>query len=68
MTTEMEQVDDATYPVRSKEWWRASRPYDGPCAWGVASKPTELLLRARAGKLVTERNACDRVIAEAMAH
>ncbi len=68
MTTEMDQVDDATYPVRSKEWWRENRPYGGPCAWGVATLRSDLMHRARTGKLLAERNACDKVIAEAMAH
>ena len=61
-TTEMEQVDDATYPKRSIQWWRENRPGGGPCAWGMATQRSERLLKARTGKLVAELNACDTVI------
>ena len=67
LTTEMDQIDDATYPVRTKEWWRENRPYNGPCAWGVATKRSDLLHLARSGTLLAERNACDTVISQALA-
>ena len=67
LTTDMDQIDDATYPVRTKEWWREHRPYNGPCAWGIATKRSDLLHLARSGTLLAERNACDQVISRALA-
>lgn len=66
-TTEMEQVDDATYPQRSAEWWRDNRPRGGRCAWGMAQKRSDLLVRARLGDLVAERNGCDAAISRHVA-
>ncbi len=66
-TTEMEQVDDATYPKRSAQWWRDNRPNKSGCAWGMATKKSERLLSARAGKLVSELNGCDAVISKHLA-
>ncbi len=54
MTTEMLQVDDATYPKRSVEYWK-SVPIQ-PCAWGIATQRSEMLHKARSGKLVEELN------------
>lgn len=64
-TTEMEQVDDATYPQRDASWWRENRPYGGSaCAWGMASQRSEKLVRARMGKLAAELNGCDAAISQ----
>ena len=43
-TTDMEQVDDATYPHRTAEDWR-NMPIQ-PCTWGMGIERTEKLLRA----------------------
>jgi catechol 2,3-dioxygenase-like lactoylglutathione lyase family enzyme len=65
-TTEMEQVDEETYPHRSAEDWR-NVPIR-PCSWGMAMKRTEKLLRARAGKIVDELNrSCTDIISERLA-
>jgi len=65
-TTEMEQVDDATYPKRSAEDWKKI-PIK-PCSWGMAMKRSEKLLRARAGKIMDELNlTCTEVISRALA-
>ena len=61
-TAEMEQVDDATYPQRSAEWWRENRPGGGPDAWGLATQRSERLVRARLGKLAAELDGCDAAI------
>ncbi len=53
-TTEMEQVDDATYPHRSAEDWK-NVPIK-PCSWGMAMTRTDELLRARTGKIIDELN------------
>jgi catechol 2,3-dioxygenase len=53
-TTEMEQVDDATYPHRTAEDWR-NMPIR-PCAWGMGMERTERLRRANTGALVEEFN------------
>ncbi len=55
-TTEMEQIDDATYPVRDARWWRENRPGGGPCAWRMATRRSENLMLARTGKLVEALN------------
>ena len=54
LTTEMFQCDDATYPKRSVEYWK-SMPIQ-PCAWGIATQRSEMLHRARSGKLVEALN------------
>lgn len=65
-TTEMEQVDDATYPHRSAEDWK--KVPIRPCSWGMAMKRTEKLLRARSGKIVDELNrSCTDIISERLA-
>jgi catechol 2,3-dioxygenase len=65
-TTEMEQVDDATYPHRTAEEWR--RMPIKPCSWGMAMTRTETLLRARTGKIVDELNeTCTEVISRRLA-
>ena len=61
-TTEMEQVDDATYPKRSAQWWRENRPRQGHCAWGIFDGPSPLLRKARNGHLIEELN--ERALAE----
>jgi len=65
-TTEMEQVDDATYPHRTAEDWR-NVPIR-PCSWGVALKRSDKLLRARTGKIVDEFNqSCTEIISRKLA-
>lgn len=66
-TTEMEQVDDATYPQRSKEWWRDNRPGGGPDAWRLATQRSERLHKARLGLLTEELMICDAAISRSMA-
>lgn len=53
-TTEMEQVDDATYPRRSADDWR-NLPIR-PCAWGMGMERSERLRQANTGRLVDEIN------------
>lgn len=53
-TTEMEQVDEATYPHRTAEDWR-NVPIR-PCAWGMGMERSERLRQANTGKLVDEFN------------
>lgn len=66
MTTEMDQVDDATYPHRTAEEWR-NMPIK-PCSWGMGMTRSEKLLRARTGKIVDELNAsCTEVIGRKLA-
>ena len=68
MTTEMEQIDDATYPKRSAQWWRENRPNGSPDAWGLATQRSERLHAARTGRLVAELNKrCEEVISERLA-
>ncbi len=65
-TTEMEQVDDKTYPHRTAEEWR-NLPIK-PCTWGMGMTRTEKLLRARTGKIVDELNqSCTDVISRRLA-
>ncbi|HXZ07769.1 MAG TPA: VOC family protein [Paraburkholderia sp.] len=65
-TTEMEQVDDATYPQRSAEDWK-KMPIK-PCSWGMAMTRSETLLRARTGKIMDELNlTCTEVISRVLA-
>jgi catechol 2,3-dioxygenase len=65
-TTEMEQVDDATYPHRSAEYWR-SLPLQ-PCSWGMGMTRTDKLQRARTGKIIAELNeTCTDVISRRLA-
>jgi len=66
LTTEMEQVDDATYPHRTAEDWR-NMPIK-PCSWGMGMKRSDKLLRARAGKIVDELNqSCTEIISAKLA-
>ena len=62
-TTDMEQVDDATYPHRSAADWR-NMPIQ-PCAWGMGMERSERLWRANTGKTVEELN---RSCTEAISH
>jgi len=65
-TTEMEQVDEETYPHRTAEDWR-NVPLR-PCAWGMATKRSDTLMRARAGKIVDALNqTCTQVISRKLA-
>ena len=65
-TTEMEPVDDATYPHRSAEDWK--KVPIRPCSWGMAMKRTEKLLRARSGKIVDDFNrSCTDIISDRLA-
>lgn len=67
-TTEMEQVDDATYPQRSAEWWAANRP-NGPDAWGLATQRSALLHKARTGQMTAELDLrCEDIITWRLAH
>ncbi|MDB5650793.1 MAG: glyoxalase/bleomycin resistance protein/dioxygenase [Hyphomicrobiales bacterium] len=66
-TTEMEQVDDATYPQRDAQWWRENRPRGGPCAWGMATQRSERLVKARLGKLAADVDGCDAAISHHVA-
>jgi hypothetical protein len=66
LTAEMEQIDEATYPHRTAEEWRAM-PIR-PCSWGMGMKRTERLLRARTGKIIDELNeSCTDVITRKLA-
>lgn len=53
-TTEMEQVDDATYPHRTPEDWR-NMPIR-PCAWGMGMERSDRLRQANTGALIAELN------------
>jgi catechol 2,3-dioxygenase len=65
-TTEMEQVDDETYPHRSAEDWK--KVPIRPCSWGMAMKRTDKLLRARSGRITDELNrSCTQIISERLA-
>jgi catechol 2,3-dioxygenase-like lactoylglutathione lyase family enzyme len=65
-TTDMDQVDDATYPSRSAEEWRTV-PMQ-PCMWGMGIERSEKLLLARTGKLIEELNrSCTDAISQKLA-
>ncbi len=65
-TTEMEQVDEATYPHRSAADWK--KVPIRPCSWGMAMKRTEKLLRARSGQIVDDFNrSCTDIISDRLA-
>jgi len=65
-TTEMDQVDDATYPHRTAEDWR-NMPVQ-PCVWGLGIERSEKLLRARTGKIIAELNrSCTDAISQKLA-
>jgi catechol-2,3-dioxygenase len=66
-TTEMFQVDDATYPKRSKEWWRENRPNGGRDAWQMAPKRSDRLVKARLGQLTQDMMGCDAAISKVLA-
>lgn len=48
-TTEMEHVDEATYVANTAEYW-GNFPMR-PCRWGMARKPSEVMIRAFSGEL-----------------
>jgi catechol-2,3-dioxygenase len=65
-TTEMEQVDDETYPHRTAEDWK-NVPLK-PCSWGLAMARSEKLLRARTGRIIDELNqTCTEIITRKLA-
>ena len=65
-TTEMEQVDDATYPHRTAEYWRSLTLK--PCSWGMGMQRSEKLARARSGKIIDELNStCTEIITRKLA-
>jgi catechol 2,3-dioxygenase-like lactoylglutathione lyase family enzyme len=65
-TTEMEQVDDETYPRRTAEDWK-KMPIQ-PCSWGLAMTRTEKLLRARSGQITDALNeTCTEAISRKLA-
>ena len=69
LTTDMDQIDDATYPKRSAQWWKENRPNGSPDAWGLATQRSDRLHAARTGKLVAEMNKrCEEVISERLAN
>ncbi len=47
-TTDLEQVDDASYQAQTPEYWTAFPRR--PCRWGVARKPSARLMEAFSGK------------------
>lgn len=67
-TTDMEQVDDATYPQRSAEWWASHRP-NGPDAWGLCYQRSPWLAKARTGVLAAELDQrCEDIISYRLTH
>lgn len=65
-TTEMEQVDEKTYPHRTAQDWK-KMPIR-PCSWGMAMTKSDRLIRARAGSIIDERNqSCTDVISRKLA-
>jgi catechol 2,3-dioxygenase len=64
-TTGMEKIDEATYRPQSAEYWR-NFPMR-PCRWGMATKPSDRIIKAFAGNLESaEADAsprCEDVIA-----
>lgn len=62
LTTDMDQVDDATYPQRSAQWWAANRRY-GPDSWGLNVKRSPILAKAHSGQISRELDArCEDII------
>jgi catechol 2,3-dioxygenase-like lactoylglutathione lyase family enzyme len=64
-TTEVEQVDEATYVPNSAEYWR---DFPGrPCRWNMAGHPSNRLKAAMSGELVEEENLrCEEVMARTL--
>jgi catechol-2,3-dioxygenase len=56
-TTEVEQVDEATYVANTAEYW-AAFPMR-PCRWGLATQPSNRVRAAMAGKLAAGEEPAD---------
>lgn len=67
-TTDVEQVDEATYTKHDAAYWRT---FPGrPCRWGMAGHPSNRLKVAMAGGLVGEADGdvrCEDVMAKTLA-
>jgi hypothetical protein len=64
--TEMEQVDEATYPNHTADSWRSLRLK--PCSWGMGMQRSEKLAHARRGKIIDELNTtCTEIITRKLA-
>jgi hypothetical protein len=67
-TTDVEQVDEATYTKHDAEYWRN---FPGrPCRWNMAGHPSNRLKVAMAGALIGEADAdarCEDVMAKTLA-
>jgi len=64
-TTEVEQVDEATYMAHDAEYWRN---FPGrPCRWNMAGHPSNRLKAAMSGELVADENLrCEEVMARTL--
>jgi len=66
-TTEVEQVDEATYLPHTPEYWRT---FPGrPCRWNMAGHPSNRLKAAMGGDVVTpaaENLRCEEVMAKTL--
>ena len=64
-TTEVEQVDEATYVPNTAEYWRN---FPGrPCRWNMAGHPSNRLKSAMSGELLEEENLrCEEVMARTL--
>jgi catechol 2,3-dioxygenase-like lactoylglutathione lyase family enzyme len=64
-TTEVEQVDEATYVPNTAEYWRT---FPGrPCRWNMAGHPSNRLKAAMSGELTEGENLrCEEVMARTL--
>ncbi len=64
-TTEVEQVDEATYVPNTAEYWRN---FPGrPCRWNMAGHPSNRLKAAMSGELTEDENLrCEEVMARTL--
>jgi catechol 2,3-dioxygenase len=68
-TTDVEQVDEATYMKHDAAYWRS---FPGrPCRWNMAGHPSNRLKVAMAGGLIGEADGdarCEDVMAKTLGH
>ncbi len=66
-TTEVEQIDEATYQPHTKKYW--SDFPNRPCRWNVATKASAAMRYASSGQMVEDLNngVCDDIISRKLA-
>lgn len=69
-TTELEQIDEATYRPNDPRYWREFP--NRPCRWGVATRPSDRVMAAFSGDLSVADPAdglrCEDIIAKNLGH